>query len=933
MSNTGQEVTLADEKAEPKQNKHNAIIAWTIAGISLVSLLIVSYQAILFGGWKFSFTNVNYSFLPFASAGTATSGPQLSDPADNFLPIAFSTFHPLHYTEWLSQIGIGTQQSLNTYLSPLAYFYLLPFDIAQILISMVKLVVAFIAMFMLIRQFGYTWKGALISGISYACCSVMIMWNGWQHSEVTMYAPFIVLLLDKALKSLKAYYFIIFAVVLGLMLLAGMPTYVAYFMYMAGAFALYYGIVSYRKSPKNMLIYFGGFGLAVVFGALLSLPCTGQLLTSVGSNGYAESRGSSATAVLPLSQLKTMFFPYMTIASNVHPNEGTIYAGILAIVTLPLSVINIRKKRVGFFIITGLITMVFVFTHWLDPVYNLLPFVHTSLKYRVLVLLDFSLAVLAGINMDVILNTRFESMRERIKIWVAAAAGIALFVFMAFRVRPLLSDATDAAKTHYLIACVVVAIFAVAVIIQTLIAKQMVSCVCAVSIMGGVVADMGYFSSQYWPLIEKSAPAIPEPTDTVKYLQRNTQNQEKIMSFGTWTLFPQTNMYYGLRDIGGHSFLYTNQDVHSYYTALDSNAFVTGTRTGFQAIDNVNLAKYMGIKYVLGASDASMDMGDRIVPQTIIKPIGPLNGDNVIRQTFVATDNNLSQIRVRLGLYRPDRKTGTATITVKDEPGHIVARSSVSLSKVIDNEMADFSFDAIQDSKGKTYELSVSFDTAGDDTGVAVYASDRNEYQGNLYDSSGAKQPGDLDMTCLYGDVRMGKDGLITRELPEYSNEVQLTDTVKLLDSEADVLNAMGKSYDSSTVYFSKEKSEKVVASSQNSLTSDEKISNTSVNTDGSMSFNVHVNEARYVLINEYNDGSWNAYVDGQKVNVLKGNYLFRAVRIPAGTHRVELRYESLTMHKISMVSAVSAAMLVVLAGVERYIAWRRNHELATSEE
>ena len=44
------------------------------------------------------------------------------------------------------------------------------------------------------------------------------------------------------------------------------------------------------------------------------------------------------------------------------------------------------------------------------------------------------------------------------------------------------------------------------------------------------------------------------------------------------------------------------------------------------------------------------------------------------------------------------------------------------------------------------------------------------------------------------------------------------------------------------------------------------------------------------VLLDSYYPG-WHAYLDGREVQILRANYAFRAVEIPAGTHEVEFRY------------------------------------------
>lgn len=61
-------------------------INW-LAICSLIILLTILYQDIIFGNWKISYTNLAYYFQPFNSHNVKIKWPLLSDVADNFYPI------------------------------------------------------------------------------------------------------------------------------------------------------------------------------------------------------------------------------------------------------------------------------------------------------------------------------------------------------------------------------------------------------------------------------------------------------------------------------------------------------------------------------------------------------------------------------------------------------------------------------------------------------------------------------------------------------------------------------------------------------------------------------------------------------------------------------------------------------------------------------
>ncbi|MEJ7839529.1 MAG: YfhO family protein [Thermomicrobiales bacterium] len=76
------------------------------------------------------------------------------------------------------------------------------------------------------------------------------------------------------------------------------------------------------------------------------------------------------------------------------------------------------------------------------------------------------------------------------------------------------------------------------------------------------------------------------------------------------------------------------------------------------------------------------------------------------------------------------------------------------------------------------------------------------------------------------------------------------------------------------------------------------------------------------LVFSEVYDKGWNAYVNGEKVDLLRTNHALRGVPVPAGEHTVELKYEPIEL-RIGLWSTgiASLAMLAiwVWAGVDRF--------------
>jgi len=65
------------------------------------------------------------------------------------------------------------------------------------------------------------------------------------------------------------------------------------------------------------------------------------------------------------------------------------------------------------------------------------------------------------------------------------------------------------------------------------------------------------------------------------------------------------------------------------------------------------------------------------------------------------------------------------------------------------------------------------------------------------------------------------------------------------------------------------------------------------------------------LVLSETYDPHWRATVDGEDVEIMSANFMFRAVPIPAGEHVVELRYEPVPLQIGLGISAVTVAVLV----------------------
>ena len=81
-------------------------------------------------------------------------------------------------------------------------------------------------------------------------------------------------------------------------------------------------------------------------------------------------------------------------------------------------------------------------------------------------------------------------------------------------------------------------------------------------------------------------------------------------------------------------------------------------------------------------------------------------------------------------------------------------------------------------------------------------------------------------------------------------------------------------------------------------------------------------NEQLAVFSEIYYPKGWNVYVDGNKTDLLRADYILRAVIIPAGEHTVTFEFKPESYYMGARVSAISSGLLLLalLSGIIFYL-------------
>ena len=76
-----------------------------------------------------------------------------------------------------------------------------------------------------------------------------------------------------------------------------------------------------------------------------------------------------------------------------------------------------------------------------------------------------------------------------------------------------------------------------------------------------------------------------------------------------------------------------------------------------------------------------------------------------------------------------------------------------------------------------------------------------------------------------------------------------------------------------------------------------------------------------------YYDKGWQAYIDGEKTEHFRANYVLRGMMIPAGNHKIEFKFEPSTYYMGKKINFVASLIVVLLVGFLAYYTFFRKKE------
>ena len=609
----------------------------------------------------------------------AAAGVPVPDPLNLFLGDTIDTSYPVQHltTEgwrdgevptWYPTIQAGSAGATAPPWFPLnALWLVVPASYVLGLHAAIRVWLAMAGMYLLLREHGASRWAGLLAGPAFALCAFNANWLNWPHTNAALLVPLLFLTGERTLRRRSPLAAAGLAVVAAAMLYAPFPAVAGYGFTALAGYCLLRTIWLVRAGDRAAL---GGFGLVAaggVVGGLLAMP---YLLPLGRELAFLEIgyRDALAAAYLPLASMLTWLVPgafgdfsrQHQYFGPLNPVEAIMFTGTLA---LPLAMAALWRRRFrGLVAIYAAMAAVClgIALGPLLPVVGRLPLFNNNPNFRITVIASFAVAMLAGFGLDEVLErARARRIRPLVVAWLGAAvlaggvllaSGYLIDLAATYRTRGLV----DYAVGQWGRAVLMVA--GLAAVVAAVRWGRLTRPLAGLLLVVLLVVDVG----AYWRSVNPAPPRdrfYPE-TPGVRFLQERL-GADRMVGFGA---FPgSTAAAHDLNAVQSHMF---NAPAWRWaVTVLQPRPFQSQTFTAF-APDQFNFQAAMlpllRVRYYVDSPTAP-PIGQRAVVA---------NGDPDAG-TPVRLGPGQPPVSVRLPLAR-GRTTGVALLPAGGDPDAVV---------------------------------------------------------------------------------------------------------------------------------------------------------------------------------------------------------------------------------------------------------------------
>jgi hypothetical protein len=429
--------------------------------------------------------------------------------------------------------------------------YVIPVQTALGLIAILRIVTAGLSMYWLLEVFALEPLAATAGALAFMFSGCMIVWLGWPLTNVAIWLPLLIGLTERVRESGTWRYAGWLALIIGLQFLAGHPENSLFMLVLTACYA-----VSRVRGPA-LGRFLAQFAAAGALGGLLASVQLLPFFHYLGNSSdlfYRRHFASAFLMVLPFRAVVVLLIPNYfgnpTSGNFWGPsnyNEFSGFVGVLPWILTPCALLGVWHSRTTkFFTCTAILIGLVIYGAPPFPwLLSQLPMFSLSANHRMILLLAFSMAVLCGIGMQVLLKPPPDA-RLRILTGVKLVFMLLLVVVAAY----LIADIKTICQQHltvYIAAqcgAFVLLLTAGTFLCGYALRRGACSPRVAISLLTIELLSVVPFAYSYNPVI-KSREFYPV-TPALKYLQRDRSLFRVLLPV------PNVGAVYGLSDITGY---------------------------------------------------------------------------------------------------------------------------------------------------------------------------------------------------------------------------------------------------------------------------------------------------------------------------------------------------------------------------------------------
>jgi hypothetical protein len=400
------------------------------------------------------------------------------------------------------------------------------------------------------------------------------------------------------------------------------------------------------------------------------------------------------------------------------------------------------------------------------------------------------------------------------------------------------------------------------------------------------------------PLLSSVKPALFYPSNSVlDFLQPRCAPDWRALFVGEGFQFPPNlDTYYRIPGIRGYDAM-----TPARYRELQRR--VGDFEGNIQAAVGWNdrLIDLLGVRYIV--SEKPRLTLERAVQTLSNTPAGEITGAHRFGQTFRATDNGLLGVSVSVGTYgRHNDKNLRLLLKEAPDSETILRTANINDRDLIDNGFADFYFEPIPDSAGRSFYFEIDSPDSTPGHAVTLWAFEsptQDAYPEGALFVDGHATTRDARFSVLYRDAVREKypvvhhsSGMWVFENADALPRAFFVPEAKAIPDSKDLLDTVCRpDFDFRNCALLEDRAALWPAEPAPTPSSGTTQARITQNLPCDIRIATDAPTNGYLVLTDNYYPGWNAQVDDLPQPLYRADYAFRAVRVPAGRHAVRFIY------------------------------------------